>query len=208
MTKRGRPVHPDSLTPAEWRVVEGVRHGLSNPAIAAKLGITTDAVKFHVSNALGKLELADRRELRRWPGVRNDSALANATRVPPMNGWSLGQIARLTRNVESTTTWLRDTIGLPLLFRFHDMSFFECGGTRLYLSQGDPACNSIVYFKVDDVHREVTRLNALGVNIVSAPHRIHVHENGSEEWMAFFTDPDGGMLAVMSVVNIGVGAVA
>lgn len=33
MTKRGRPPHPDILTPAEWRVVEGVWHGLTIPAI-------------------------------------------------------------------------------------------------------------------------------------------------------------------------------
>ena len=30
---RGRPPHADVLTPAEWRVVEGVRHGMSNPQI-------------------------------------------------------------------------------------------------------------------------------------------------------------------------------
>ena len=35
MSKRGRPPHDDQLTPAEWRVVEAVRHGLSNPEIAA-----------------------------------------------------------------------------------------------------------------------------------------------------------------------------
>ena len=42
---RGRPPHADILTPAEWRVAEAVRHGLSNPEIAAGQG-TSFAVKY------------------------------------------------------------------------------------------------------------------------------------------------------------------
>jgi DNA-binding NarL/FixJ family response regulator len=33
---RGRPRSDDLLTPAEWRVLEGVRHGMSNPEIARR----------------------------------------------------------------------------------------------------------------------------------------------------------------------------
>ena len=55
MTQRGRPPHDDVLTPAEWRVAEFVRHGLTNPAIAARMGTSTDAIKFHVANVLVKL---------------------------------------------------------------------------------------------------------------------------------------------------------
>ncbi|WJR75342.1 hypothetical protein [Bradyrhizobium sp. NP1] len=33
---RGRPAFDDLLTPAEWRVVEAVRHGLTNREIAAR----------------------------------------------------------------------------------------------------------------------------------------------------------------------------
>jgi methylmalonyl-CoA/ethylmalonyl-CoA epimerase len=29
---------------------------------------------------------------------------------------------------------------------------------------------------------------------------IHRHPDGTEEWMAFFEDPDGGVLALMSRV--------
>ncbi len=66
---RGRPPHDDLLTPTEWAVVEWVRHGLTNRQIAARRGVSADAVKFHVGNALAKLGLSDRRELRRWDGV-------------------------------------------------------------------------------------------------------------------------------------------
>ena len=65
MSRRGRPPHDDLLTPGEWRVVEAVRHGLSNREIASRRGISLDAVKFHVANALEKLGLASRGELRR-----------------------------------------------------------------------------------------------------------------------------------------------
>ncbi|MBW8749683.1 MAG: hypothetical protein JF584_19435, partial [Acidobacteria bacterium] len=49
MSKRGRPPHDDLLTRAEWRVVEAVRHGMSNRDIAARRGISLDAVKYHVA---------------------------------------------------------------------------------------------------------------------------------------------------------------
>jgi DNA-binding NarL/FixJ family response regulator len=53
--KRGRPKHPDQLTPSEWRVVNAVRHGMTNRVIARRLGISADGVNYHLVNALGKL---------------------------------------------------------------------------------------------------------------------------------------------------------
>jgi DNA-binding CsgD family transcriptional regulator len=64
--RRGRPPHPDILTPAEWRVLEHVREGQTNAEIAVRLGITPDGVKFHVSNMLAKLNLPDRAALAAW----------------------------------------------------------------------------------------------------------------------------------------------
>jgi DNA-binding NarL/FixJ family response regulator len=64
--KTGRPPFDDVLTPAEWRVCESVRHGLTNPAIARRLGVSVDAVKYHVANALQKLGLRSRKQLWRW----------------------------------------------------------------------------------------------------------------------------------------------
>jgi DNA-binding NarL/FixJ family response regulator len=72
---RGRPPQTDVVTTAEWQVVEAVRHGLTNPGIAKRLGVSTDAVKFHVGNALHKLGFSSRRELRLWHGVRHGSSL-------------------------------------------------------------------------------------------------------------------------------------
>lgn len=200
MTKRGRPPHPDILTPAEWRVVEGVRHGLTNPAIAARCNLTLDAVKFHVSSVLGKLGLTSRLELQQWSGVRADSALAMVQDQDRSNDWSLGQVSRTTRDLPAMADWLRDVVGLTEIMRFETAAFFDCGGVRLYLSEGDPANNSLLYFRVGDIEAEVERLRSEGVTIKSAPHRIHVHEDGTEEWMAFVIDPDGGHGGLMSII--------
>ena len=78
---RGRPPHPDVLTPAEWRVLEELRTGATNAEIAVRLGVSPDTVKYHVSNMLGKLGLEDRHALAAWrpgrkrPGRRRLRAL-------------------------------------------------------------------------------------------------------------------------------------
>lgn len=66
MTRRGRPPHPDVLTPREWDVLTLVRDGLINQEIADRLGISRDAVKYHVSEILSKLHLPSREEAARW----------------------------------------------------------------------------------------------------------------------------------------------
>src|ERR1700753_4159407 len=99
--ERGRPAHPAVLTPAEWRVVEAVRHGLRNREIARRQGVSLDAVKFHVANALAKLGLSGRHELRRWNGVRRDSHLFDKehSMAQEVKLGALGQIARTVRDV-------------------------------------------------------------------------------------------------------------
>lgn len=67
----GRPKHPDILTPAEWRVLDGVRAGKTNGEIADDLGLSVNTVKYHVSNILGKLELTTREELAAWNRPRS-----------------------------------------------------------------------------------------------------------------------------------------
>ena len=63
---RGRPPHPDALTPAERRVLEELRKGGTNAEIAVRIGIGPETVTTHVSNMLAKLELEDRTQLAAW----------------------------------------------------------------------------------------------------------------------------------------------
>jgi DNA-binding CsgD family transcriptional regulator len=74
--ERGRPRHPDVLTPAEWRVLEEVRAGRTNTEIAARLGISVNTVRYHISNMLAKLELRDRSALASWHGEPAEASRA------------------------------------------------------------------------------------------------------------------------------------
>ena len=64
--RRGRPPHPDRLTPAERRVLEELRKGGTNAEIAVRIGIGPETVKTHISNMLAKLHLDDRQQLAAW----------------------------------------------------------------------------------------------------------------------------------------------
>lgn len=199
--ERGRPPHPDVLTPAEWRVAEAVRHGMSNPEIARRQGVSTDAVKYHVANALSKLGFASRRELRQWDGVRLGSALYGKGKSmdDDIALGSIGQIARSVKDIAAASKFYGEVLGLPHLYTFGNLAFFDCGGTRLFLSQGDGGeSSSILYFRVPDIHAAHAALSERGAVFVNAPHMIHKHADGTEEWMAFFNDNEGRPLAIMA----------
>ena len=50
----------ESLTPREIEVLELVAEGLSNKAVAARLGISDQTVKFHLTSITGKLGAMNR----------------------------------------------------------------------------------------------------------------------------------------------------
>ena len=191
------------LTPAEWQVVDAVRHGMPNREIARRRGVSVDAVKFHVANALMKLGLDRRAALRTWRGVPADSALRRQG-DPEMvlQLGVIGQIARPVSDIQAAIEFYGGVLGLPHLYTFGDLAFFDCGGTRLFLSANDgpvsdPSC---LYFRVDNIQTAYDELRGRGVEFEQAPHLIHKHDNGVEEWMVFFTDPDGHPLAMMAQV--------
>ena len=87
----GRPRHPDILTPAEWGVLRELRAGGTNAEIAVRLGVSPDAVKYHISNMLGKLDLGDRHELAAWrPEGKGIGARVRALLAAPTALASLG----------------------------------------------------------------------------------------------------------------------
>jgi DNA-binding CsgD family transcriptional regulator len=55
--------YEEPLTSREIEVLELVAEGLSNKAIAARLGISDQTVKFHVASLFGKLDAANRTEV-------------------------------------------------------------------------------------------------------------------------------------------------
>jgi DNA-binding CsgD family transcriptional regulator/catechol 2,3-dioxygenase-like lactoylglutathione lyase family enzyme len=198
------------LTPAEWRVVHAVRHGMSNRTIARLQGISLDGVKFHVENAVAKLGLANRAALRAWRGAPAESTINRMQEdavVTDLKLGDIGQIARAVKDIARAEAWYRDVLGLPHLYTFGKLAFFDCDGTRLFLEEHSgievPGLknDSVLYFRVPDINAAHDELTARDVKFVGAPHMIFKHPDGMEEWMAFFEDCDGGMLAIMSQVK-------
>lgn len=123
-----------------------------------------------------------------------------------MNEFSLklgpiGQISRTVADIEAAQRWYGEVLGLPHLYTYGELAFFDCGGTRLYLQQGDPGPESVIYLRVGDIVAAHAALSCRGVEFESAPHMIFRHEDGTEEWMAFFDDPEGRPLAIMAQVR-------
>jgi len=198
--RRGRPPYDDALTPAEWRIVHAVQHGMTNRQIAKLRGISLDAVKYHVSNAVAKLGLADRQGLRRWFRVPRQSALNTQEKSvsATLNLGPIGQISRSVRNIEEAQAWYGQVLGLKHLYTYGKLAFFDCGGTRLFLTEQEVQPESILYLRVEDIRAAYDDLRSRGVEFASAPHMIHRHSDGTEEWMGFFKDPEGRLLAIMS----------
>jgi DNA-binding CsgD family transcriptional regulator/catechol 2,3-dioxygenase-like lactoylglutathione lyase family enzyme len=193
------------LTPGEWRVVHAVKHGLTSREIAARRGISVDAVKFHVANALAKLGLANRRALRHWHQMPlgTETLMETTQRATTHDLGPIGQIARSVSDIAAAESWYGTVLGLKHLYTFGTLAFFDLGGTRLMLTQegGSALHESVLYLRVGDIGKTYEELQGRGVEFINAPHRIHRHPDGTEEWMAFFKDPDDRTLAIMAQVK-------
>ncbi|MES2627223.1 MAG: LuxR C-terminal-related transcriptional regulator [Pseudomonadota bacterium] len=205
--KRGRPPYPDQLTPAEWRVLHAAQHGMANRTMATAMHVSIDTIKYHLRNILGKLGMTSKKDLKsviRIPATSSLNTLTtNTAGVEAMKISMIGQIARTVSNIDVAQNWYELVLELPHLYRFGPLSFFDCNGTRLMLSQQEKLNpdESILYFKVADILQMHANLLAKGVEFIAPPHCIHKHSDGTEEWMAFFKDPDGRTLALMTQVK-------
>ena len=115
----------------------------------------------------------------------------------------VGQISIPVSKIDRAVEFYRDVLEIPFLFQVPGspaMAFFDCGGVRLYVVEPenpDNAGSSVVYFKVDSAQDAAEELKSKGVRLESEPHIIHQTDNYTL-WMAFFNDPDGNLMAVMS----------
>jgi DNA-binding CsgD family transcriptional regulator len=198
-SRRGRPPHDDVLTPAEWRTVHAVKHGLTSRQIAERRGISIDAVKYHLANAFAKLGVANRKELRQWHRAPKDSALKDSTMNSQLISGSIAQIARSVQDIKQAEAWYKNVLGLPHLYTFGNLAFFDCNGTRLMLSQESAvAAESILYMRVSNIGAAYELLKSRGVEFINAPHMVHKHADGTEEWLSMLHDPEGRPLGIMA----------
>jgi catechol 2,3-dioxygenase-like lactoylglutathione lyase family enzyme len=115
---------------------------------------------------------------------------------------AIGQVSLLCRSAAAAEAWYRDVLRLSHMWTFGPLVFFDCAGTRLFLREvpeSDWRPSSILYFRVDDIEAAHRDLTARGAVFSEPPQLIHRHADGTEEWMAFFGDPDGNLLGLMSM---------
>jgi methylmalonyl-CoA/ethylmalonyl-CoA epimerase len=113
---------------------------------------------------------------------------------------TLGQIALPIADADRSEAFY-SSLGLPKLFRFGDLVFFDCGGIRLMLDgsskkpvqAGTGVCH---YFKAPQIEAVTAELKTKGVAFEAEPHLV-ARMPDHELWMAFFRDPDGHLLALM-----------
>jgi catechol 2,3-dioxygenase-like lactoylglutathione lyase family enzyme len=180
---------------------------MTRAIIAARRGVSVYAVRYHLRNIAGKLGVERSSELRQWPGFPVTSA-RRAERKKGMNDTfpmgPLGQVSMLTRSAAMSEAWFKEKLELPHIFTFGDLVFFDCDGTRLFIREvpdADWRPSSILYFLVPDIGRAHRELTERGVRFQGPPHRIYKDDTtGVEDWMAFFDDPDGNLLAIMAHV--------
>lgn len=91
-------------------------------------------------------------------------------------------------------------LGLKKLYRFGDLTFFDCAGVRLLLEKvakaGDLKPQGCIYFRCADIALSVAELEKRGLTFDGKPHLI-ARMDDHDLWMAFFKDPDGHTLALM-----------
>lgn len=122
----------------------------------------------------------------------------------------IGQIALSVTDVQRSVAFYRDALGARHLATFDPpgLAFFDFGGVRLMLDAIAEARGhaSPIYLAVPVMDEAFEELRARGVTFEGEPHLIQRDEQGvfgrpgMETWMAFFRDPDGNVLALMSEV--------
>ncbi len=110
----------------------------------------------------------------------------------------IGQIALPVADVDRSEAFYQEVLRLPKLYRFGHLTFFDCAGVRLLLEKSNKEFEpqGCIYFRCADIALAVDELTKRGVSFTHKPHLIAKMDN-HDLWMAFFTDPDGHMLAVM-----------
>ncbi|MEK4487418.1 VOC family protein [Psychrobacillus sp. FSL H8-0484] len=115
----------------------------------------------------------------------------------------LGQVAVNVENVERAVVFYKEVIGLPLLFETNGLAFFQCEDTRLLLSRPETEefdhPGSVLYFQVDNLQEEVSRMKEAGALFIDEPHMV-AKMGDTETWMAFFKDTEGNTHALMSEI--------
>ena len=128
-----------------------------------------------------------------------------------LNISQIGQISLPVADVDRAEAFYEKVMGLRKLFRFGDLTFFDCAGVRLLLEKahgpGPVVPQGTIYFRCADITLAVKEMEKRGATFTSKPHLIAKMDD-HDLFMAFFTDPDGHTLALMQEAPKGFAPVA
>jgi methylmalonyl-CoA/ethylmalonyl-CoA epimerase len=126
--------------------------------------------------------------------------MTTSSEATPGRLGAIGQVALHVSDTDRAERFYGDTLGLPLLFRFGNLAFFDCAGVRLMLEGGHESTGRreqfCLYFRVDGIEAVVATLRSRQVYFEREPHLVAKMPD-HELWMAFMHDPDGNLLALM-----------
>jgi catechol 2,3-dioxygenase-like lactoylglutathione lyase family enzyme len=115
------------------------------------------------------------------------------------------QVELTTADLARSIGFYCDVLGLPLIASFDPpgLAFFQVGDVRLSLQKADKVDpkSSGIYFRVADIDAATESLKQHSIPLEQEPALVFRDEQGQfgeageEEWMTFFRDPDGHLLA-------------
>lgn len=117
---------------------------------------------------------------------------------------SIRQVAQRVENLDRAVAFYRDVLGAELIGRYEPpgLAFFAFGDVRVMLGAPAPAPSATLYFAVEDIETSYVALRSRGIVFENEPRIVHRDDEGrfgppgEEEWMAFFRDPEGNLLAI------------
>ncbi len=113
----------------------------------------------------------------------------------------LAQVAVTIRDLERAKAFYGDVLELKHLFDAPPgLAFFQCGQTRLMLSQPEgpeTSGNSILYYAVPDAAEAQRGLEERGVAFEEAAKCI-ARVGGRDVWLAIARDSEGNLFGLMS----------
>ena len=106
-------------------------------------------------------------------------------------------------DLDAAIAFYRDVLQFPILGRFDPpgIAFVDANGVRLLLSADAPPGR--LYFKVEDLAEAGDALEGRGIVFKNDPVMVHrddagqFGDAGTEEWMRFFDDPAGNLVAIV-----------
>lgn len=111
----------------------------------------------------------------------------------------LAQVGLSVSDLEASTRFYGDVLGLPLLLEAGDMRFLRLGDARLMLARPEAEAadsDAILYLRVPEMDAAVKALRDRGVEFLGEPHPLG--RIGSRDVRGvFFRDPEGRLLALV-----------